>query len=244
MAQLVGPIIMTLAKLLIAWSNNFEYLSVSGGVALMSWGYISPGEASTRGISDPSKYPMMEVNRCLHRAYIGFYQSLQYLLFLVGVYFTFYLIVHGPQLLNTIHHDNLWCLQYSNSTQFHNHLYDQSVCPVPGTWYSTTWFTQPNHDQDSCTNRKSDRGATPHWGAMAGFTLNWRCLIMPTYQKKKGSLSLNRNPEIARRVIFFTPALSVLDCNCETKKLWCLSFGTGSKYGKSLFDWHAVQYIL
>lgn len=70
----------------------------------------------------------------------------------------------------------------------------------------------------------------------------WLCLWLPMYQNKKGLLSLNRNPEIAQRVIFFTPALSVLDCNCETKKLWCLSFGTGSKYGKSLFDWHAVQF--
>lgn len=113
--NLLGQSSWLLPSFSFAWSNNFEYLSVSGGVALMSWGYISPGEASTRGISDPSTYQIMEVNRCLHRAYIGFYQSLQYLLFLVRVYFTYYLIVHGPQLLNAIHRDDLWCLQYSNS---------------------------------------------------------------------------------------------------------------------------------
>ena len=159
---------------LFAWSNNFEYLSVSGGVALMSWGYISPGEASTCGISDLSTQRWRSID-----AFTDFYQSWSPLF--VGVYlFDIYLIMHGPQLFNTIHRD-----VYRILILYCTDLYDQFACPVPGAVQPPDLlFTQPNHDQDSCTNRKSDSGATPHRGAVAGFTceklrrsLKWRCLI-------------------------------------------------------------------
>ncbi len=110
-----------LPSFLFAWSNNFEYLSVSGGVALMSWGYISPGEASTCGISDLSTQRWRSID-----AFTVFYQSWSPLF--VGVYlFDIYLIMHGPQLFNTIHRD-----VYRILILYYTDLHDQFACPVPG----------------------------------------------------------------------------------------------------------------